>query len=61
MEVLDDTLRLKEERYVIYGGDVMHTDNLFGCNVTEHGDFGLGCGLKRLLDDQSAGNLQSKS
>lgn len=37
----------------------MYADDLLGCDVTEHGDFGLGGGFEGLLDNQSAGDLHA--
>lgn len=37
-EVLDDTLRLKEEGDMVHGRDVVDADNLFRRDMTEHRD-----------------------
>lgn len=36
LQELDDALRLKEKGDMVDGGDVMHADNLFRRDVTEH-------------------------
>ena len=51
MEVLDNTLRLEEERDMVNRGNVVHADDLFRCDVTEHGDLGLGGRLQWFLDN----------
>ena len=61
MQVLDDTLGLEEERDMIDGGDVVHTDDLLGCYVTEHGDLGFCRGFKRFCYDQPTCDLVASS
>ena len=55
---MDNTLGLEEEGDVIDGGNIMDADDLFGRNVTEHGNLCLGSWLQWLLNDYSASDLK---
>jgi hypothetical protein len=43
LKVSHNPLGLEEERYVIYGGQIVHAYDLIRLHVAEHGDF-LFCG-----------------
>lgn len=59
LEVLDDALRLQEKWYVVDRRDVVYTDDLVGCYMTEHRNLVLRGLLQRLPDDETASNLCS--
>ena len=60
LEVLYDTLGLEKEGDMVDGRDIMNADDLFGGDVTEHGDLGFSCWFQWFLYDNSARNLRRR-
>lgn len=42
---------------MVDGGDVVDTEYLFWCDMTEHGDFFFGSGAERFGNEETASNL----
>ena len=58
LEESHNSLGLEQQGNVVYGRNVMHADDLLGCNVTEHPNFLFRRFRQRLGNNKPARNLR---